>query len=418
MADTFNIGKDGRKYWRRNFTVELPDGETKYDYVQEDVTKEPKQWQKNGKLPTAVRHRLDRKENQKRFKLCSDSPVTDAKRTVAQTCIDFLNEMKTPISIGNGEKRAPLRPNTIYEYDLYFRNFVIKKLGHIRIAKLSSSQIFKFYQQVQADDVTPSMMQNLKKCFQRFLNWATERHYIDANPTGADSLALIRTANRLSNEHKPKEKNITRKLVLRIFHLKSKYTRFEITTHFLPLQGLRIGEALGIRFEDIDLDANTITVGGQIQNVTLPKLVEVDYESGLTYMAPKTADGNRTFHLDHSTKELIEAIPVEERQGYVLKTKTGKPFNARNLARDFFYPLKAELVEEGLWDASEKLGPHKFRKFYASALKANEVDDMELKTNMGHKDISTTNKHYLLDIEDSDKRNFDVSDWLKEVETR
>jgi len=37
---------------------------------------------------------------------------------------------------------------------------------------------------------------------------------------------------------------------------------------------------------------------------------------------------------------------------------------------------------------------------------------------MGHKDIKTTHEHYILDIEDSDKTTVNVSDWVKEVETK
>ena len=207
--------------------------------------------------------------------------------------------------------------------------------------------------------------------------------------------------------------------MLGIFNLiESKYKKFEITTYLLGTQGLRQGEALAIRFEDIDLEANTLTVNSQIQNVTLPQLIEVEYERGLKDVAPKTVDSIRVIPLDSGTKALIEAVPVEERQGYVLTTKTGKPYNPNNFRRDFFTRLKADLVVEGFWDASEKLTPHKLRKFYATAQMKMGVDGVELKGNMGHKDIKTTHEHYILDIEDSDKTTVNVSDWVKEVETK
>jgi len=166
------------------------------------------------------------------------------------------------------------------------------------------------------------------------------------------------------------------------------------------------------------LDANTLTVNSQIQNVTLPQLIEVEYEAGLKDVTPKTVEGNRVIHLDRATKALIESIPVEDRQGYVLTTKTGTPYNPNNFRRDFFNKLRADLVEEGLWDSSEKLTPHKLRKFYATAQMKMGVDGVELKGNMGHKDIKTTHEHYILDIEDSEKTTVNVSDWVKEMETK
>jgi integrase len=409
-----------RKLWRSNFTVERPDGTNTGEYVQVDVTNEPDLWQKrNGSIPRRAKAMLDAKQVQKEAKVKVDSPVTDDKRTVAQTCIDFLNERATPIPIKGGLMVSPLKPNTISEFDHYFRTYIIKELGHVRMVKLSSSQIYRFYQGVQANGATPSTLLNLRRRFQRLLNWAVERHYIDANPTGQDALALVKESEKLEKENKPREKNLTREAMLGIFHLiGTKYKKFEITTHLLGLQGLREGEALAVCFNNIDLDANTLTVNSQIQNVTLPQLIEVEYEAGLKDVTPKTVEGNRVIHLDRATKALIESIPVEDRQGYVLTTKTGTPYNPNNFRRDFFNKLRADLVEEGLWDSSEKLTPHKLRKFYATAQMKMGVDGVELKGNMGHKDIKTTHEHYILDIEDSEKTTVNVSDWVKEMETK
>jgi len=407
-----------RKLWRSNFTVERPDGTNTGEYVQIDVTNEPELWEKRtGSIPRRAKSLLEVNQAKKEAKIKADSPVTDGKRTVAQTCIDFLNEMATPIPIKGGQMVAHLKPNSISEFDHYFRTCIIKELGSKPLVKLSSSEIYRFYKKVQNNGATPSTLLNLRRRFQRLLRWAVERHYIDANPTGDDSIALVKEAVKIEEAHKPREKNLTRKAMLGIFNLiESKYKKFEITTYLLGTQGLRQGEALAIRFEDIDLEANTLTVNSQIQNVTLPQLIEVEYERGLKDVAPKTVDSIRVIPLDSGTKALIEAVPVEERQGYVLTTKTGKPYNPNNFRRDFFTRLKADLVVEGFWDASEKLTPHKLRKFYATAQVKLGVDDVDLSGNMGHKDISTTLEHYIRNIEDSDKATVNVSEWVKEVQ--
>ena len=94
-------------------------------------------------------------------------------------------------------------------------------------------------------------------------------------------------------------------------------------------------------------------------------------------------------------------------------------FNRNNFSRDYIYKLKADLVEKGLMDASEKFTAHMYRKFFATLLAHKGVDDMTIKSTMGHKSIGTTQQIYFVDIEDMNQLNFNVSDDLvKEVQTR
>jgi len=415
MSYNFFVTGNGRRVWRKNFTAKHADGTTSKRQAQKDVTKNPDHWQKDGKkVPRAITAQLDAKQLQIEAKILADSPVTDGKKTIREICIEHLKEHATLVPIKGGKMLPSMRPNTISEYDHYFNNYIIPELGTVRVARLTSLQVYNFYRKVQANGASGSTLEHLRRRFQAFLTWAVEKHYINNNPTGKDSIKLVSRAAKLQRENKPREKNLTVAQLMGIRELiETKYKRFELTTTFLAYHGLRIGEALAIRFEDIDLDANRVTISHQVQNVTAPKLIDVEYETGLRDVTPKTLEGNRVIRLDDRTKTLIEAIPFEDRQGYVLKTNTGKAVNQRNFSRDYIYKLKADLVEQGLMDASEKFTAHMFRKFYATALTMNGVDDMAIKSSMGHKDISTTQKHYLVDIEDRNQINFNVSDWIK-----
>jgi integrase len=418
MSYNFFVTGNGRRVWRKNFTAKHADGTTSKRQAQKDVTKNPDHWQKDGKkVPRAIAAQLDAKQLQIEAKILADSPVTDGKKTIREICIEHLKEHATLVPIKGGKMLPSMRPNTISEYDHYFNRHVIPELGTVRIARLTSHQVFTFYQKVQANGASGETLKHLRKCFQAFLNWAEEKHYIEKNPTGKDSLKLVARAAQRQTEEKARINNLSTAQLVEISELiKTKYKRFAFTTHILAYHGLRLGEALAIRFEDMDLDANNLFVTHQIQRVAAPKLIDVEYETGLTDVAPKTPESDRVITLDQRTKELVEAIPFEERQGYVLATKEGTPYDSDNFARDYIYKLKDDLVEKGLMDASYKFTSHMYRKFFATLLAHKGVDDMTIKNAMGHKEIGTTQQSYFVNIEDMNRIDFNVSDDLvKEV---
>ncbi len=96
--------------------------------------------------------------------------------------------------------------------------------------------------------------------------------------------------------------------------------------------GLRQGEALGLLWEDVDLDAGTLTVRRALQRVK---------GKGLVLVEPKTSAGRRVLALPtplvealrrHRTWQLqqrMAAADVYEDGGYVFAQADGKPIAAR-----------------------------------------------------------------------------------------
>jgi integrase len=107
--------------------------------------------------------------------------------------------------------------------------------------------------------------------------------------------------------------------------------------HLVTLRGLRRGEAAGLRWGDLDLDAGTLSVTGQLQQVG-GRIV-----AGL----PKSHAGRRVIALDkttiaalreHRLRQQAERAAARTRwtqTGYVFTTKTGKPFRPDRMTRLF-----------------------------------------------------------------------------------
>ena len=107
--------------------------------------------------------------------------------------------------------------------------------------------------------------------------------------------------------------------------------------HLIALRGLRRGEAAGLRWSDLDLDAGTLTVSGKLQQIG----------GRLTTAPPKSDAGRRVIALDkttvaalreHKARQLADGDTAGGRwaeTGYVFATLTGKPVGPDRLTRLF-----------------------------------------------------------------------------------
>jgi integrase len=107
--------------------------------------------------------------------------------------------------------------------------------------------------------------------------------------------------------------------------------------HLVALRGLRRGEAAGLRWSDLDLDAGTLTVSEQLQQIG----------GRLAAAPPKSDAGRRVIALDKSTvaalrehkaRQLADVDAAGARwaeTGYVFTTLTGKPLGPDRLTRLF-----------------------------------------------------------------------------------
>ena len=98
---------------------------------------------------------------------------------------------------------------------------------------------------------------------------------------------------------------------------------------FLTTTGLRISEALGLTWQDVDWTSNQIRVR--------QSLVWAGNECQL--VAPKTKAGNRTVSLTESARLALQQIPRNtDTTAYIFRTSTGSPPHPSQLRR-YLHPL-------------------------------------------------------------------------------
>lgn len=160
-------------------------------------------------------------------------------------------------------------------------------------------------------------------------------------------------------------------------------SRLADTVLLLAATGLRLGEALAVRWEDIDLAASppTVTVTG-----TLVEQTGLFFRQGY----PKTADSRRTVRLpDWATGMMLRrrANAAASGTGAVFATRNGTFVRPSNFRDDLRKALKAAGI-------TERITPHTFRRTVATQLAAS-AGDQAAAAQLGHASPEVTRVHYI-----------------------
>jgi integrase len=156
----------------------------------------------------------------------------------------------------------------------------------------------------------------------------------------------------------------------------------------LLLYGMRRGEVLGLRWQDIDFDSKVVRVRQQIYRA-----------GGQLHIGPvKTRAGNRNLPLLGLARTALTARQEAQESdrarlgtawadtGLVFTTRTGGPVEPRNFGRSFTRICDHESVR--------KIRLRAFRHTTASLLKDLGVPARDAQAILGHSHISTTQQIY------------------------
>jgi integrase len=152
--------------------------------------------------------------------------------------------------------------------------------------------------------------------------------------------------------------------------------------------GLRQGEALGLRWGDIDLNSGTLRVRSALQWLYgKPHFVEPKTERSRRSIAlPRVAIDALRPHRTRQFEERLIAGSSWQEHGLVFATTVGSPIHPRNLVRHFHRTLeKAGLPKKRF---------HDLRHTCASLLLAQGVQPRVVMEILGHSQISLTMDTY------------------------
>ena len=169
--------------------------------------------------------------------------------------------------------------------------------------------------------------------------------------------------------------------------------------------GLRMGEALSLKWSDIDFENKTITVSKN--NALVKKRDDDGHKVGgyelLTQDSTKSASGNRVIPLNRSAEEALMLLKKDNTTPYVITNSKHKQIMPTNFERSFHSLLKSAEIDGGY-------GVHALRHTFASLLFAKGVDVKIVSKLLGHSTVKVTYDIYVHLFEKSLSRVTDVLD--------
>ncbi|MEY2451482.1 MAG: hypothetical protein QOD92_1056 [Acidimicrobiaceae bacterium] len=293
-----------------------------------------------------------------------------------QTLGDYLDEWLVTIE-------STLRPSTHHSYDKNVRIHVKPHIGAVKLQAVDGLVLNKLYGDLAAK-LGPRTIRYVHAILHRAFKDAMKVGRLTRNPSDA---ATPPTASSVTA--KPMATWTGEEVGKFLRSSAEANDRLVALWTFLVTTGVRRGEALGLRWEDVDLDEGRASI---VQTVVITG------KERLAFSSPKTAAGVRTVDLDPTTvRSLIEhrkrqaagrllVGPGWRDHGLVFTRANGDPLDPENVSRDFRARLKR-------W----KMRPvrlHDLRHTWATlALKAG-VPTKVVQERLGHSSPLITMKLY------------------------
>lgn len=295
-------------------------------------------------------------------------PIPDQRQKLGPFLRHWLDEVARPT----------LRASTYDSYDDIVRLHLIPDLGRISVAKLAAPDVQRFLNAKLASGLSPRRVQYLHAVLRRALVTA-ERWGIASRNVAK----LVDPPRVPRHEIKPLTPVQARQLIDAAAgdRLQALYVTALAT-------GLRQGELLALRWDDVDLEERQVRVRHTLARVN----------GTLVLLEPKTERSRRTVILPdvvvtalraHRTRQRMERLVAGSRwadSGHVFATTIGTPIEAAAVTRAFHRALaRADLPHNRF---------HDLRHAAATFLLAQGFGLEDVKNLLGHSSIVLTSNTY------------------------
>lgn len=270
------------------------------------------------------------------------TPKQEVKSKAKENLEDFINKILE-------RKKMTLKPRSI-KFNTYLFQKINDFLGHKEISKINYEDIENFYEFLLKQKLSKSTIQAIVSCLKEVLNFAIREEKIVKN------VVFHKKLNNLEvRENKPFCLEEMRYLLT----LAEKYPKF--FSNYLKIAfftGMRVGEILALKWENIDLKNSIIKVDGTIG---------LKGEIG----TPKTKSSKREVDVLPLLKQALEEMEAQKQGKFIfvgdlinlghkirllwakLLKEAGFEYRKLYITRHTFASIMLNAGEEPLWVSSQ-----------------------------------------------------------------
>lgn len=270
--------------------------------------------------------------------------------------------------------RHQVAPSAAANYKSLAEHHILPTLGRCRVASLTPADVDRLISQKMDSGLAVSTVRRIRSVLAQALNQAIRWGIVNRNVA-----SLTRGPKATRSEGRTLTHHQARQLLASLAG-----HRNEALYALMLSTGLRRGEALGLRWQDVDLAAGVLTIKRQLKREG-GRLVTADTKTARSRRAinlPEPMVASLRNHRSRQAAERLALGPAWTDSGHVFTTTIGTPIDPRNLYREF----KAICRQAGLGDWH----PHELRHSAASLMLAQGVKLQVVSEVVGHSSIRMT----------------------------
>jgi len=254
-------------------------------------------------------------------------------------------------------RRKPVKPATIFGWQHALNKWVLPSIGDKLLAEVSNGVLREMVEKMAAARLSPKTIVNYTQVVKLVVGSAVDSNGEQIYPRkwNHDFIGLP-----IVERNKQRRPSLTEAELGEVLTCASK--RWQVLFVLLAGTGLRIGEALGLKTEDLSNDCSTLQVNRSIWHGR--------------EQAPKTPNAVRVVDIAEPLARLLREH-VADKTRYLFSTKDGGPLQQRNALR-------------ALHATGKKVGFHAFRRFRTETLRRARVPEDLTKLWLGHSKQTVT----------------------------
>lgn len=349
---------------------------------------------------------------------CRNGKLLDGEKI---TLKDFIERWRSE------RAEQELQPGTLDKYNDVINHFILPALGHLKLTEIKPHSINKFLVDLTRDgcrhDGKPGgyskgTIHKISNVLSSILRTATEWEVIERNPCDPVRVKAEDTADKIKF-FTPQQTAVFLDYIEHPFTIRTRghsrvddtgkpYTVGDYTsTKELPTQlkvlftlaiysGLRKGEILALKWEDVDFENNTVAVTKAAAMVKGEQIVKV----------PKTRNSYRVVSIPHSVTEKLRKLQLEQTryrlsvgdywqgEGWIFTQDDGRMMNYSTPYKSLQDILTHYNADKAEADKLPMIPFHGLRHTTATLQIAAGTDVRTVSSIMGHRETSTTMNIY------------------------